>query len=184
MVIVMLLISALMAVLYVGAVIVRRYMAYRRGDLWAEDILPVSISAMVFDLPRPWQWLWTAWLSLTAICLAPALFETLPEEWQWVGFLTVCMLLFTAANPLVVGRRNPLHNFTGVSAGVLSQICVLNICWPWLLPWGLMLVVLGRETFPDKPLSAWLEGRGTLVAEIVCSVAIYGALFVTLYTLW
>jgi len=54
--IVILIISVLLVVLYVGAAI------------WRFRALPDSISAMVYALPDGgWRWLWSAWLAIVGI---------------------------------------------------------------------------------------------------------------------
>lgn len=164
----MLLSSLLLAVLFVGAAI------------WRLKALPDSISALVFLLERRWQWVWTLWLFAVALTLAPPLLDAMPDEWRFVGFLTVGSLLFVAAMPLVRHDENRAHYVLAVAAGVLSQLCVLVLCWPCLLLWGLMVVLLGKATLPDEQLPWWLDGKLTMVAECICAATVYASVYLAI----
>ena len=134
MVTLLLIASILLVALYVGVTI------------WRKKELPPSISEMVFDLPTMWQWVWTAWLAIVDIFAAPALFEAMPENWQFVGFFFIGCLLFVAAMPLVRKSRNKAHEILAIAAGIFSQLCVGIIC-PWFF---LMWVVFAIIPFFDK----------------------------------
>ena len=120
----LLIISILLAVLYTGIAI------------WRKSSLPHSISAIVYDFSRGWQWCWTTWLSLVAITIAPGLIEATPEPFKFVAFATCACLLFTAAVPLVRGTRNTAHAVLAYAAGILSQVCVAIDSPFWLLAWA------------------------------------------------
>lgn len=167
----MLILSIVMAVAYVAAVIIR------------DKALPDSVSALVYALPKGrWRWLWSAWLAVVTLLMAPALTAAMAATW-WTSLLadaTIICLAMTAALPLLPGYHNRLHNALGILAGVLTQVCVLFIC-PWcLLLWLLFVVALVIVAFPDKLWATRIidkiHGKGVLLLELVCSLAVYASL--------
>lgn len=156
--------SVLLVALYVGVTI------------WRKKELPHSISEMVFDLPQTWQWVWTAWLAIVDIFAAPALFEAMPETWQFVGFLFIGCLLFVAGLPLVRKSRNKAHEVLAIAAGVFSQLCVGIIC-PW---WFLLWIMFAIIPFFDKKwyvpgLPMWMIRSRLFLVEAVCTITVYGS---------
>ena len=169
MVTLLLIASILLVALYVGVTI------------WRKKELPPSISEMVFDLPTMWQWVWTAWLAIVDIFAAPALFEAMPENWQFVGFFFIGCLLFVAAMPLVRKSRNKAHEILAIAAGIFSQLCVGIIC-PWFF---LMWVVFAIIPFFDKKwympgLPMWMIKSRLFLVEAVCAITLYGSVITRL----
>ena len=164
--IVTLTISILLVVLYVGAAI------RKKCDL------PDSISGMVYVLPKGgWRWLWTIWIWIVGFILAPCLIGALDESFRFLGFVTIVMLIFCGAMPLFDKDNNALHNFFGVSACVLSQVCVTIIC-PWcLLFWTILIGVCVYDYFA-RNYPKWLRGKGVFIAETICFMALVCALFI------
>lgn len=167
----MLIISIVMAVAYVAAVIIR------------DKALPDSVSALVYALPKGrWRWLWSAWLAVVTLLMAPALTAAMAATW-WTSLLadaTIICLAMTAALPLLPGYHNRLHNALGILAGVLTQVCVLFIC-PWcLLLWLLFVVALVIVAFPDKLWATRIidkiHGKGVFLLEVICAWALFAAL--------
>lgn len=148
------LISLLMAVLYVGAAII------------IKKEIPESISSMVYVLPEGgWRWLWTIWIWFQGFLLISPLMDSLPEEWRWLGFLTIASLVFCGAMPLFIKEQNKWHNILGVSSGVLSQFCVLVIN-PWFLfIWILMISAL------------WMKNKAVFISEAICSITLLSCLY-------
>lgn len=165
---IMLIISAVLAVLYVGAAI------------WHGRKLPDSVSAMVYLLPRAGQWLWTLWLWAVAFLILPSLMEAMPESWTCVGFLTIAGLLFSGAMPLVKNEANTLHYVFAIAAGILSQVCVLLINPEWFGAWMLFLFLMGSPYVqPWGELGKTMKGKGVFTAECVCWLTLTGSLFTT-----
>lgn len=169
MVTILLITSILLVALYVGVTI------------WRKKELPPSISEMVFDLPTMWQWVWTAWLAIVDIFAAPALFEAMPENWQFVGFFFIGSLLFVAAMPLVRKSRNKAHERLAIAAGVFSQLCVGILC-PWFF---LMWIVFAIIPFFDKKwympgLPMWMIRSRLFLVEAVCAITLYGSVITRL----
>lgn len=132
--------------------------AWHRG--WE---LPESISGIVYELPRHYAFLWTLWMMTVAFSIAPPLIEALPDALRFVGFLTVLLLLFVAALPLVESATVEAHYAAAITAGILSQVCVVVICPWWLLAWPLWLYSIYFK-------------HGMLIAEVICFVTLAGAL--------
>lgn len=133
--------------------------------------VPESISAIVYSFGKPGRWMWTLWIWACAFLLAPMLIEAMPENRQFLSFLTISMLTFCGAMPLVIGVSNDAHNFCGIAAGIGSQLCVLYICHECLTVWSLLLIarlVLPRNTFYRTI---------TLILEVICLLSVILALF-------
>lgn len=174
----MLILSIVMAVVYVAAVIIN------------DKALPDSVSALVYALPKGrLRWLWSAWLALVTLLMAPALTVAMAATW-WTLLLaaaTIICLAMTAALPLLPGYHNHLHNVLGILAGVLTQVCVWFIC-PWcLMLWLLYVVLLLIHAFPDRSWAAKIadktNGKGVFLLEAVSSVALYAAMTTAILSL-
>ena len=168
---ILLTISAVLAVLYVGAAI------------WKRHSIPESISAMVFDLPRKWQWLWSIWLwAIAFLTCIPAINALAEKGAEALGFATLVCLVFTGALPLYDKDNKRMHYFFAYAAGILSQACVVGLDWHWLLVWlvyPLLPYIDGYFYMPGLPM--WLLRIKTFVIETLCAIPFFGALFVYYY---
>lgn len=129
-----------------------------------EQKIPESISAFVWLLK--YKWFWTLWIWFIAITLGIPVIEILPDPLKAIGFLMISSLGFVGAMPLFEEELRTVHNFLGIAAGILSQICVLIINPWWLLVWigAISLLIL-----PNR--------YAVLISEVLCSISIYGCLF-------
>lgn len=160
---VMVIVSILLAVSFVGIAIWKL-----RGN-------PESISSMVYLLPEgSWRYVWTVWIWCIALMIGPSLIEAMPERCQFVAFFTMACLSFCGAMPLIRGDRNTAHNIFGMSAGVLSQVCVAIISLWWLLSWCMFLPIL--IDFYVNRVNRWYSGKEVFLAECVCYVSMVGSL--------
>ena len=160
----MLFLSALLVILYTGMA------------TWRRRKLPESVSAMVYELPQKWQWVWTAWLALVTALMAPALTEAMPSAWYSItSHACIICLAMTAAMPLIPGSHNTAHYGLGIAAGVLSQVCVAIMCSWWLLLWLLFVAVVFYTVFAKK--GTIFDGKGVFVMEAVCWMSLMGCLF-------
>ncbi len=174
----MLILSIVMAVVYVAAVIIK------------DKALPDSVSALVYALPKGrCRWLWSAWLAVVTLLMAPALMTAMAEScWtQLLAAATIISLAMTAALPLWPGSHNRLHNILGILSGVLSQVCVWFIC-PWyLMLWLLFVILLVLHAFPDVSWAAKIadktSGKGVFLLEAVCSAVLYTAIITAILSL-
>ena len=164
----LLIISFLLVALYVGAAI------------WKERKLPDSVSALVWVLPKgSWRWLWTVWMWAVTFTLPPPLIETMPDDLRALGFLFGALMLFTGAFPLFDSDHVAYHNILGITAGILSQVCVVFLCPWWLLLWSVMFVLIvgSMAAFNDKEeVPKILAGKGVFLSEVICWVTLNGAI--------
>lgn len=161
---ILLIISILLVVLFVGATI------------WIKKELPESISAMVYVLPKGgWRWLWSIWLWLVGVLtLAPAIEALDKQDCGFLPFLTMVSLVFVGAWPLFDTDHKKLHYTFGIIAAILSQVCVLALCPWWLLLW-LVMAFLGIYAY-FKPYPQWLKGKGVFIAEGICYIGLVCAI--------
>lgn len=134
--------------------------------IYSSKRIPESISAMVWCLPWNAQWLWTIWMWLVTITLAPCLIDAMPSIYQFVAFFTIACLGFVGAMPLFLKQQRKAHNILGVSAGILSQVCVAFICPWWLSVWLLMAVALWKP----------IRSKAVMISECLCYVAMVGGI--------
>ena len=132
--------------------------------------VPESISAMVYSLPKSKQWIWTIYIWTIACTVGPYMIQALNENVEGLGFATMASLAFCGAMPLIKNDKNTLHNIFGVSAGILSQICVALINPMWLLVWIVMIV------FIIPKLNKILSKYSVFISECLCATSIYCSL--------
>lgn len=139
--------------------------------------LPESISALVYYLPKEWQWVWSVWLLVCGGLACVGLIEKLPEIFKFVGFLTMACIGFTAVMPIVVEDNYKMHNILGISAGILSQLSVMFITPLWLLLWVVAVSAYTAFCLLDNEWAkrVWLSicGKEVLLAEVVCGLTVY-----------
>jgi hypothetical protein len=158
---VLLVINILLVAVYVGATI------------WRMKGLPESISAMVYELPRKWQWVWSAWLVAVAFTLMPVLLEKLPDGVEFLGFLTTIGLVGAAVTPLIQLETRKWHYIFAIGAGVLGQMCVAVLSPWWLLLWfGMIGVLCVMLEWPESRAAKVLRGKGVFIAECICYVTL------------
>lgn len=165
--IVILIISVLLVVLYVGAAI------------WRFRALPDSISAMVYALPDGgWRWLWSAWLAMVGILTFAPVVEILDGRGLGIlGFLPMAMLMFVAAWPIFDREHYRWHNILGIAAGVMTQVIVAIVSPAWLSVWMAFVFLTGSVYVqPDGGLAKAVSGKAVFLAEVACYVALVGAL--------
>ena len=152
---------------------------YVAATIWRMKALPESISAMVYELPRKWQWVWSAWLVAVAFTLMPVLLEKLPDGVEFLGFLTTIGLVGAAVTPLVQTETRKWHYILAIGAGVLSQVCVAVLSPWWLLLWFSMIGVLCvMLEWPNSKVAKVLQGNGVFIAESVCYATLIGSVIV------
>lgn len=162
----MLILSVLMVVSYVGVSVIKN------------KELPDSISALVYGLPRAWQWVWIVWMWAVSLTTCIPLIEAMPDGLQWIAFAALCCLMFCGAMPITFKEQHTAHNILGTAGGILLQVCVLILNWRWLLLWVIFVILMGKSTLPDQDLPKCLDGKGVTVAEVFCYVATMGCLII------
>ena len=154
-------VSLFMVALYVGATIFLR------------KTLPVSVSAMVYELPAGgWQWLWTVWIWLVALSLAPAAIEMA----GLLAFALLACLMFVGVFPLFDKEHKTLHNILGVVIGILSQVIVYVQMPEWLILWSIFLLIQIDKQRNTSIRPKFYTGKGVFISEAICAVTLYGAI--------
>jgi len=150
--------------------------AFTAIAIWKMKGLPESISAMVYALPDGgWRWLWSAWLALLGILTFAPVVEILDGRGLGIlGFLPMALLMFVAAWPIFDREHYKWHNILSTVAAVVSQVDVWLIRPYWLLLWLLMSSVVFMKGL--RHTGTYFGGKGVLIAEVVCYVALVGAL--------
>ena len=172
----MLCISILLIVLYIG------------GYIWKHKELPNSISAMVYELEGSKRYIWQSWLAIVTIFIAPTLFEaTKDNPFQFIAFLFLFCLLMVSGLPLIEKEKNKAHRIFAICSGVLSQVGVTMVCAWWLLVWLPMILLVCGIYFnafgADNRFFKAIEGKGIFLAELACTISLYGSLL-TFLILW
>jgi len=180
--------SILLTVLFVGAAVWMRWRDTDVSESFSERLntaLPDSISAMVYELTRGWQWLWIVWMWAVSLLTCIPLIEVLPDDVKVLGFATLACLMLCGAMPIsdkAVSRR--AHNVFGILGGVLSQVCVAIISPCWLSAWFAFVAVYGYDLLPSQDgriyPSRWYDGKGVLLAEMICAATVSGSLLARL----
>ena len=161
----MIILSVLLAVLYVGAAI------------WALRGLPVSISSMVYVLPEgAARWLWSLWLiAVDVLTFAPLMDVLDGRGLAVVAFIPMALLAFVAVMPIFMEEHKKAHDIMGVAAGVMSQVCVALICTDWLVVWALFVFLAGSVYVqPSGWLGKAINKKTVFVAEAVCYISLIG----------
>lgn len=128
------------------AIAVLVFATYRKGCVLD------SVSEIAYIIP---SWAFTAWIAVVGILLAPELFDKLPNDWKWVGFLVIAGLFAVAASPYYKTDSKVLH----YGGGVLSMICasaVTAILEPVLLVMWALLAIPNKSWFFCAELLAYV----------------------------
>lgn len=137
--------------------------------IWRHKELPESISALVYDLPKKRQWVWSAWL----VAVSALLFVPLTDACGGLGWLTEACLMGAALTPLVKQDTRKWHYVFGIAAGILSQVCVAVTCIDCLSVWmAFVFVMLSVYVQPDGKLAKAVEHKGAFVAEVIATVGV------------
>lgn len=141
--------------------------------------LPESISAMVYDLPSKWRWLWTVWLvHVSALTMIPAIEVLDGKGLAMIAYFALVFLLLTAINPLTGKDNEEVHMSLAKIAGLLTQVCVAFIDVNWLACWLVFVFLYGSiYVQPQGWLAKAVNGKGVFIAEAVCYVSLFGSLF-------
>ena len=152
--------SLLLVTLYLGAAI------------WRMKCLPDSISATVFVFK--YKWLWTVWMwSVSALTLIPAIDRLSHIGMEALGFGSLACLVFCGAMPLVDKDNTKKHWTFGISGSILTQICVYFIYYECLWVWVLFpFFFLSSYIQPNGWLGKAMNGKGVLIAEIICYICL------------
>lgn len=138
--------------------------------------MPDSLSAMVYDLPSGYKWVWGLWLVSVALCL----FVPLVERNEWLGWLMEVSLLGAALTPLIKKDTLKWHYVAAIATGIISQVIVVVNNINWLSVWMLFVFLfLSSYIQPDGWLGKAMKGKGMFLAQMTCFIGLAGALIST-----
>lgn len=148
---------------------------------WKHRELPESLSALVYDLPKRQQWLWSVWVWSMSVTVGIPLIDRMDGSmFQFLAFFTMVSLVFCGAIPIVRNERNTVHYGLAIVAGVSSQLCVVLIEPLWLLVLPVVLAFVAVAAFMKKPWTEWvwqrINGKGVMLLEAVCAMSLFGCL--------
>lgn len=125
----------------------------------------ISVSSIAYILP---SWMFTVVLGLESILLAPSIFEHLPNDWQFIGFLCLLGLWAVAASPYFHTEARTLHNIGGFGFCIISQVVVIFGKYCLLFGWlpALCYIVLS-DGKKDKTFWAEVTAYVILVFNLI-----------------
>lgn len=141
--------------------------------------IPDSLSALAYLLPYGGQWEWTMWAWFISLGMCIPLITSLPETWQFLGFLTLACLMLCGAMPISdanVCKR--AHDILGIAGGILSQVCVAVLNSWWLMVWALWIILMGCTVIQSENgnMRRLFSGKGVFIAEVICLSTLAGVL--------
>lgn len=111
--------------------------------------VPDSISAMVYQMKRPW--LWTVVMELLTFGML-MLMTDYNDTYAGVAFASCACIGFVGVMPLVKHEENKAHYILAIIGGVLSQIWCLLVTLPhvhqlliWWVFYVMYLPFIGRK---------------------------------------
>ena len=119
-----------------------------------------SLSATAYIVKSPW--VFTLSMSIAGFSIAPYMIALLPGWWGMVGMLFLSGLILVGCSPHYKTIYEDMHNFGGYLAGIMTQVAVGYIYWPFLLIWlpFLLWCIFGKS--PNK----------TFYAEALCFITL------------
>lgn len=154
-------------------------MAFMVVAIRIERGLPDSISAMVYYLPRPLQWVWIVWMWAVVMLMCIPLIGAMPESWKSLAFIVLGCLMLCGAMPISdTNVSKTAHDVFGILGGMLSQVCVVFVSPLWLTAWLLWAFCMGSTVIQPEggDMRSLFKGKGVFVAECVCFLTLAGAL--------
>lgn len=130
-----------------------------------DDIIPDSISALVYKMRHPWLWTLGMWAVAFFGCWTMIPYN---ESYAGVAFASCACIAFVGAMPLIPGEHNTLHNIIGIIGCLLSQLWVAlagdwQVLFLWW--WAFVIILLAMVKYG-------LGWKWCLVAEMWCLLAV------------
>ena len=138
--------------------------------------VPESLSALVYELPNKWRYVWTGLLIGAILTLMPSLLYVFPDCCDVVVNAFSTSVLLVGVTTLIKREMSRGHIVLGITACFLSQICVAVLCTPLLLMWLPIMCVylpylLGYKDMEREDIA--FDGKGITVAELLCVGTLY-----------
>ena len=101
--------------------------------------LPESISDIAYIIPH---WAFSVWIVAVGFALLPAMLDALPDEWRWVGFLSVAGLFCVASSAYYKTEAAALHYTGGCLCALCATAVVAMLCPKLLLLWAVYVAAM------------------------------------------
>lgn len=124
--------------------------------------IPNSISAIAYIIPH---WLFSTWICLSGIALAPELFNYLPENLEFLGFLFVLGIMIVSSTSYYRQEGTTLH-YIGAILSTITAFLIIKI--PLQLIWIPYLIYI-------------LRTKNTRYFTFISECIIYILLIITIY---
>lgn len=123
--------------------------------------LPESISGLSYTMP---DGVFTAWMALVGILLAPALFDMAHGWERYLIFAMLACLFAVASSPYYKESGKVVHTIAGWIAAICATVFVYFESEVWLLTWFLFPPFVNRI-------------YRVFIAELICLVALFLTIF-------
>ena len=112
-------------------------------------------------------------VAVSALTLIPAIDRLSHIGMEALGFGSLVCLSFCGAMPLIDKDNTKKHWTFGISGSILTQICVYFIYHECLWVWVLFpFFFLSSYIQPNGWLGKAMNGKGVLIAEIICYICL------------
>lgn len=91
--------------------------------------LPESVSEIAYIIPH---WAFTVWIAAIGFLVMPGMMDSINENWQWIGFLSVAGLMCVAASAYYKTESKILHYIGGCLCALCATVATA-IIEPYLL---------------------------------------------------
>jgi hypothetical protein len=145
----------------------------------------VSISDLAYKFGRTYRWAVFTWAVTLLFC--PALFMATPGHWDVTSHVFTTCLLLIGVIPLTGNDRKGGRIVLGTFSCLISQMLVGLLCPMWFSLWivmGVLVALSETRICGERCLPKVLDGKGILIAEMLCMASFYGSLLCNLVKMW
>lgn len=121
-----------------------------------------SYSSISYILP---SWMFTTVTFLIGMLTAPMIFEKMPENFKFFGFLMVLGLGMVSATPYFHTENKPLHYIGGFGFCIFAMV-IVGFLNPWMLLGWLPLLIYIVFKPKDKNLTFYAEAVAYIILFI------------------
>lgn len=126
--------------------------------------VPESISEIAYIIPH---WAFSSWIAIVGILLMPDMMDSLNEDRQWIGFLSIVGLMLVASSAYYKTEAKALHYVGGCLCAACASAVVAIIQPCLLFIWIAYAIVM------IKPPRSWLFwGEVVIYALLVVALSI------------
>ena len=117
-----------------------------------EKAVPDSVSGIAYIMPH---WAFSMWIACTAMLLMPRMMELLPQNEQWIGFVSVVGAFIVASSSFYKSEAKGLHYIGGCICAVFAIVATSMIKPMMLLLFLPVLLILLK--LKSKEWLFWTE---------------------------